>query len=246
MIAFNKLLVEFKKNGKKEDTPKSFKKAFHKKISLWLQYSTFHGLPNIGKNNNYIIRLVWLTFVVTSFSYCFYSLVQCFVNFYKYEVTVSIKNVDELPSTFPAVTLCNINPFNEAYALDYINQNVPFANCFNLTNVTEFNHCFNSDSVPKAFTGFVQNVKLFMAARNLSETERKYFGYDLLRDMLVFCQYFRRPCGPNNFTWFWSNTYGNCYTFNKIVNLNNPQQVLKTSVSGDLNGLQLELVSGEN
>jgi hypothetical protein len=81
-----------------------------------------------------------------------------------------------------------------------------------------------------------------MAASNLSETQRKYYGYDLLRDMLVYCQYLKTPCGSKNFTWFWSSTYGNCYTFNKIIDLNNPQKVLKTSVSGDLSGLQLELV----
>jgi hypothetical protein len=168
-------------------------------------------------------------FVITSFSYCFYSLVQCFINFYKYEVTVSIKNVDELPSRFPAITICNINPFNEVYALGYIQQNVPFANCFNLTNTTQFNNCFNTNSVPKAFSAFIKNLKVFMAASNLSETQRKYYGYDLLRDMLVYCQYLKTP-------------YGNCYTFNKIIDLNNPQKVLKTSVSGDLSGLQLELV----
>jgi hypothetical protein len=227
---------------KNEENHKSFKKAFRKEILIWLECSTFHGLQNISKNTNFIIRILWLIFVITSFLYCFYSLVQCFINFYKYEVTVSIKNVDELPSRFPAITICNINPFNEVYALGYIQQNVPFANCFNLTNTTQFNNCFNTNSVPKAFSGFIKNLKIFMAASNLSERQRKYFGYDLLRDMLVYCQYLKTPCGSNNFTWFWSSTYGNCYTFNKIIDLNNPQKVLKTSISGDLSGLQLELV----
>jgi hypothetical protein len=39
-----------------------------------------------------------------------------------------------MPVSFSAVIICNTNPFNSKYAIDFIQQNVPGANCFNLLN----------------------------------------------------------------------------------------------------------------
>ena len=65
-------------------------------------------------------------------------------------------------------------------------------------------------------------------------------GYTL-DDMLISCYFNGIQCNTSNFNWFYSYSYGNCYTFN---NPNVSSNILKTSKSGPNNGLQLELFAG--
>ena len=83
---------------------------------------------------NWLICILWLIVFLGGVTYCIITIVQCFIAYFSYEVTVSISTINELPATFPAVTLCNVSPFNRKYAFDFIQQNVPGADCFNLLN----------------------------------------------------------------------------------------------------------------
>jgi hypothetical protein len=161
---------------------------------------------------------------------------------------VSISKVNELPATFPAVTICNTNPFNRKYAIDFIQQNVPGADCFNLlkngtVNKTAFSQCFPSSlSANSAFSEFNKKLQRVVASKGLNDTQRRYYGYQLDRDMLVSCSFNGKTCTEANFTWSWSNIYGNCYTFNQG---NEKRESLQTSATSDSYGLILELVVGE-
>jgi hypothetical protein len=163
-------------------------------------------------------------------------------------VNTSISKVNELPATFPAVTICNTNPFNRKYAFDFIQQNVPGADCFNLLNnvtidKTAFAQCFPSSvSANSAFSGFIKELQRVVASKGLNDSQRMYYGYQLDRDMLVSCSFNGKTCTEANFTWSWSNIYGNCYTFNKG---NETTELLKTSAISESYGLILEMTLGK-
>ena len=63
-----------------------------------------------------------------------------------------------------------------------------------------------------------------------------------MNQMLISCSFNGIECGETNFTWFWSNDYGNCYTF--IGNMNGYS--IRTSQAGYDKGLQLELLVGKS
>ena len=239
------------------------------RLDDWLVESTSHGLPvklnltwilikskfyflkNVHRNfmkRNWIICIMWFMVFLSGTAYCMVTVVQCFIAYYAYPVTISISKINELPATFPAVTICNVNPFNRKYALDFIQQSVPGANCFSLLNnrtinKTAFNECFPSNvSANSAFSNFIKELEREVASKNLNDSELMYYGYQLGRDMLVSCSFNGETCTENNFTWSWSNIYGNCYTFNKG---NDTTALIQTSATGDLYGLFLELAVGK-
>lgn len=192
---------------------------------------------------------MWLLCFIGGLSYCAVTIVECFVSYFNYEVTVAITKINELPAAFPAVTFCNVNPFNAKYAHEFIKKNVPGADCFELLsgdklNKSEFNKCFSiSESADIVFSKFLKQLRRVIASKNLSDSERMYYGYQLGRDMLVSCSFNGKSCNENDFTWSWNNNYGNCYTFNKG---NDSSELLKTSGKGDSYGLYLELVVSES
>ena len=152
-----------------------------------------------------------------------------------------------MPATFPAVTICNTNPFNRKYAIDFIQQNVPGADCFNMfnsevVNETAFQNCFSAqESADAAFSSFIKELQRVVASQRLNDSLRMYYGYQLGRDMLVSCSFNGKTCTEADFTWSWSNIYGNCYTFNKG---NETTELIKTSSISDSYGLYLELTVG--
>lgn len=81
---------------------------------------------------------------------------------------------------------------------------------------------------------------------NQTERNRKFkdLGFSIEK-MLISCFYNGQNCSAENFTWFKSFEYGNCYTFNfHVDNENNPTKPLKTSQAGFGSGLNLELYVG--
>lgn len=72
----------------------------------------------------------------------------------------------------------------------------------------------------------------------------KSLGFSI-ETMLISCFFNGEKCSAENFTWFISFEYGNCYAFNYHVdNNNNSTKPLKTSQAGIGSGLTLELFVG--
>ena len=79
------------------------------------------------------------------------------IEYFKYEVSVKINTYQDLPATFPAVTICNTNPFNELYAFNYTFSKLPEAACFKLRNGYDFSKCLNSTATNSAYDAFLEN-----------------------------------------------------------------------------------------
>ena len=49
-----------------------------------------------------------------------YLTIQSFVSYFAYDVTTTSRIIFETPTTFPKVTLCNVNPFITEFAYEYL------------------------------------------------------------------------------------------------------------------------------
>ena len=156
-------------------------------------------------------------------------------------MTVSIKKVQDLPATFPAVTICNINPFYED-----IGEHIPKIKCFD-QNFADMNLLFEcldideTDDLNEIIDSLNKQIKRVMATKNLTEDEKFYYTFDLEHDMLSVCEFNSQYCDAKNFTKFWSHEFGSCYTLNQG---NGNTSLLKSSSPGASHGLHLEMIVG--
>jgi hypothetical protein len=193
--------------------------------------------------------ILWTIATIASLTYCAVTIASSVEQYYTWGVTITMSRINDLPANFPVVTICNVNPFNEARNefLKYFEKKMNLSDCFANSGITEFLDCFNQKhayqiSFNNAFDGFLDKMKRIVADENLTKEFRASLGYSLDQDMLVSCKFNGEYCSEANgkFYKFWNNQYGNCYSFNYGKQSSNP--ILKTSATGDQSGLHLELV----
>ena len=141
----------------------------------------------------------------------------------------------ESPSVFPAITICNLFPFN------WETQNATLTKI--LTDQKVSTTITPSDTHPAIYQ--VQNIQNLLKSKVLKEYKNnsrslQSMGFSLSQ-ILISCYFNGILCNAANFSWFYSFEYGNCYIFNAANNSNTP---LTTSEVGPDSGLQLELFSG--
>ena len=218
----------------------TFKKEFFKELYELGVDSTTHGVPRIlkcFKRREWFISMIWSLIFITALAYCCITITKCVRSYYQFNVSSTISKIHNLPAPFPAVTICNINPFNEAYASDYIYNKTSLAKCFDTTNSSQFQACMNTSNPNIAFELFNDQIKHIVANdQSLTAWDHYWYGYDLQTDMTISCEYNGIQCNASNdFVQYWDNQYGNCYTFNK-------NEGLLSSSIGDRDGLKMELV----
>jgi hypothetical protein len=81
-----------------------------KRISEWSKSITAHGLPNIFMSKRVIIKVLWALALFASITYCVINIYREIVKYFHYEYTTHLETVEDVPSLFPAITFCNINP----------------------------------------------------------------------------------------------------------------------------------------
>ena len=138
---------------------------------------------------------------------------------------MTVNNVYESPADFPAVTICNLNPFDgsKESAYNYTNsflQSPNNGNTYSQKLGTMKSQIYADDSRGASFMNTI--------------------GFDL-STMLVTCQYNGNDCGLSSFITYVTYDKGNCYIFNfKMTN----QSIQTSNQAGQFYGLQLELFSG--
>ena len=163
--------------------------------------STIHGIGQFFRAEHTIIKIMWICFGLGALGYLIYLITTSIIEYNKHEVRVEISRKFDLPATFPAVTICNINPFNEAYAYSYIIKKTKDAECFKLKNGTEFTKCINSTDANTSFDKFVEKMKRIIANdKTLTAFDYYWYGFDLETDMMISCSFNGIPCSAHNFS----------------------------------------------
>ena len=81
--------------------------------------TTAHALPNIFRTGNIILKIIWLLCFLACVAYCIASMVTTISDYLTYPSYISTKIVQEVPTKFPAITLCNLKAFNKSSSINY-------------------------------------------------------------------------------------------------------------------------------
>ena len=152
--------------------------------------------------------------------------------FYLYKTTTNIEDITEEPSTFPTVSICNLNAFTTDSSIQLINKTI---NSLNRTNI--FSPSLKDKQTLEQFRSAIDNVlqtTLNQVLNRKNMTELMSLGHGI-EDFLIECYFDSIPCNlATDFIWYFDRTYGNCYKYNS----NGTKQ---SSEEGFLNGLGLSL-----
>jgi hypothetical protein len=195
--------------------------------------STSHGLPSIFRTRKIILKIMWLCCFLASSAWCIVSIIAGINEYLTYPTYKSTRIVKEVPTQFPAITICNLKTVNKTRSYSYIRE------------INEVN--FRPDMMPFEYI-IGEQYKMRTKINNnkfLTEESKKKIGFEL-KDMLISCYFNYQSCDTNDFKYLYDPLYGNCYTFNKGVYDNGTSyEIKKLSITGPHYGLILELFLGD-
>lgn len=160
--------------------------------------------------------------------------------YYSYRTISRVTKYRETIQPFPAVTICNLNPFEsgKSSTKTYLNQSLELNNMTSSINVT-FTDEKSIDAVRKAMDVLKATA---LANCTSNSTIANQVGYSM-RLMLISCFFNGVRCSDEDFFSFYTFEYGYCHVFNHY---NGSDDTLKSvSQSGPRSGLQLELFAGD-
>ena len=76
--------------------------------------TTAHGLGPVAAAKSWLVRLFWLVIFGAAFSYSMFEIYQSIKAYRSYPTRTDISIVNKEQLRFPAVTVCNINPFKQS------------------------------------------------------------------------------------------------------------------------------------
>ena len=214
---------------------KLIKKAF---IDTVLS-STSHGIPNIFRSNKTFFKVMWTILFILCFAVCCLSILVSVITYLKWDVVTSIDYISEIPTKFPAISLCNLNPFITDYAINLTTNIFIAQKLFSLMSLSPTIRDINVNSIIN------QNlIHSNLLTTSYTDDQRKQLSYPI-EYMLLYCQFSLKDCNASDFDWFYDPSYGNCFTFNSGRNSKNEKvNIMESTEPGSIRGLKLWLYIG--
>ena len=131
--------------------------------------------------------------------------------------------------------MCNIQPISFSTGLEYFNDNESLFHRWDKLTRDYLNTDHNQTDEEKELV--YNRLRLYSAFFENIGDEAIQVGHQP-KDFLLHCLFSTEDCSPDNFTWYQSPTYYNCYTFNGG---NLSEETLKVTASGPQQGLSLIL-----
>lgn len=237
--------VDIEKNAKAHDDVN--KKANNVKmekveaLKCFMLDTTLHGARFVFAKS--LPRsCLWTLILIGSFAFCQYHTYECWMQFLQrpFSIGITLKSPKESTLTFPAVTLCNVNPQNVQTALhlrDVQSKEDVKQIIDDVNKLLQFSKESISEDILKRYPELFDRDKI--VARWTFNSHR--IGEMLLPSIpptYTSCSFDGVLCGAENFSSFASSSFGQCYTFNSGQN---GSQLLKTRMPGKNNGLKLRL-----
>ncbi|XP_024894744.1 acid-sensing ion channel 3 isoform X1 [Pteropus alecto] len=198
-------------------------------IRVFASSCTLHGLGHVfGPGRLTPRRGLWAVAVLLSLAAFLYQVAERVRYYGEFHHETALDEVESHQLTFPAVTLCNINPLRRSRLTpNDLHWAGPALLGLEPTEHTAFLRALGR---PPAPPGFMPSPTF--------DTARLYArAGHALEDMLLDCRYRGQPCGPENFTTTLTRM-GQCYTFNSGADGAEP---LTTPKGGMGNGLEVML-----
>jgi hypothetical protein len=220
------------------------KRAFIKKVTKeTIGNEAAQAVIRIFETEHNVLKVFWLVCLLGSCSLCGYLVSQTFLTYLSYPVYTTTTIVQEVPTVFPKVTICNSAFAVTKYAFQIIKLiNEEIAPGISIFNQTQMNNLSFDDmqSLNLIFWAYLMRINL----NSFSDVSRQKLTHSI-EDVLWYCQFNGRPCSANDFVWRWDPIYGNCYSFNSGFNSSGQRISAKKSFSpGAVIGLQLNVYVG--
>ena len=206
------------------------KQKIHDKFYDMCLNSTVHGVSNIAKSENIVMKYIWIIAFFSFSSFAAILITISIFDFFEYNVNTNIQVINQIPTDFPAISICNLNTFKTSDK-----------NIHRLLNKVLIN--YNDSAVtngppPLVFKSASRILRTYIS--NMTDENKKKYGIQI-EEMLISAFFNGVSVGPNNFTWYYDFEFGNCYMFN-----GNESNILKSGKNGRKGGLQLELYAGNS
>ena len=107
----------------------------------WILTSTSHGLPNIFRSNSTIVKILWSVCFAICLIYSIINIGLGIQFFAENNVYITTELIQEIPTTFPAVTICNTKSTNKKVSKSYID-NLLYVNGTPIFTLTEDTYSF--------------------------------------------------------------------------------------------------------
>ena len=134
------------------------------------------------------------------------------------ETVSKMQTIDETPSEFPTVSICDSNPYTTSqaqYLLEHLMQIfVSYDISSGLSQLGFYNYYLsqNDNSIKSSFYLY-KFASTYTNDPSFNNSQRKSLGWDLFQ-VMINCTFNRIKCDLNNdFQWYFSPQYGNCYHF---------------------------------
>jgi hypothetical protein len=222
--------------SKENDSGKKLDKI--KKCMLkWCEYCTWGGINNMVRTERTSVFTIWLVLYLSSITYCIYNCTNLTISFFNYDVLINMEFKTEMPTDFPAVTICNLNPIDRKKASTYINQ------VLNASDLNYVRNTFLIDIDPSTVINLIKSS--IISDPNLNYSNRINFGFSL-DYMMLTCQFNGYECNKSDFITTYNYDYGNCFTFNSGYDSNGNQIPIKQiSEAGSDKSLKIDLFLGD-
>ena len=206
-------------------------------IEYILTRTSFYGLSNIFRTKFILGKIYWSLIVIICISCVSFTMFVSIKEFLDYEVVTKIQYHSEILPRFPAITVCNQNPFITEYSNQILNK------FFNQSEIKNLQNKSNASQWEKLIE--LKFLTKTYAFNMISYGEKEKLGYKV-NETILRCTFNLVKCDLSEFEWSYHLLYGNCFTFNSLSNKIDSAQVKNLSKVGKMYGLQLDLFVGFN
>ncbi|GFY44668.1 acid-sensing ion channel 1 [Trichonephila inaurata madagascariensis] len=208
-----------------------------------LKNSAIFIISKIGRAQSKFHKLLWLLILVLSLSACGFQINRFLHLYFQYPVLLNLEVERKMHLDFPAVTICNVNGIKRQNE-EYVSRKVSSESYKVISKELTF-----SVTIDKNFTNMNNN------SGEMTQESDNFLNYnDSIKDYLkednrqskIFimnCFFNGEYCYENSFYQTSSPNYGDCFTFNKVTNVE--EKPLLVSKSGLYSGLEI-LLDAEN
>ena len=174
---------EIKKADEKTEEQRLFKKIF-KILYACILDTTMHGLPRVLSTEYIALKIIWGICVLISSGICLWLIIYSIMVFFKYDYESSADYAIEIPTKFPAVSICNDNTYTSQSAIEFINQ---LLSANNISVQDRTNTYFHNDLLKFMFLHYMTALNAFNPLIN--DTLRLLSMKLDLNQTLISCTY---------------------------------------------------------
>ena len=147
--------------------------------------SSIEPLTKIVRTKSMPLRLFWLTCFLIGGALTSWFIILKFAELFEYPVITKVRYYKEASVEFPVVAICNANPYQSHFAVDYITEIIE--------NVSEHSLAFNGtfaskkEFLRKYFEKYEYDIRYLISTKS-NDSIKKQLGLSL-DEMLINCQF---------------------------------------------------------